>query len=92
MYGEDNPQPNEWPSGLLLAFALHLSQFLLGPITNWYSLWFLGVGQLLYILPAIFIYKRNNRGGMVKGLSIGASITFLLNTSCLAAFRDFKLR
>ena len=84
MFGEDDPPPDEWPFGLMITVALHGLQFLLGPLTNWYSLMFLGVSQLLYILPAIAFYKHNKRDDYVKGLIIGASITFLLNASCLA--------
>ena len=84
MFGENASPPDEWLFGLLLALALHGFQFILVPLTNWYSLIFLGVSQLLYILPAIALCKRNKRDDYVKGLIIGASITFLLNASCLA--------
>ena len=77
MFGEDNPPKDKWPTGLLLALALHAFQFLLVPLTNWYSLMYLGVSQLLYILPAIVLCKRSQRDDLVKGLIVGASITFL---------------
>lgn len=88
MFGEDAPPPDEWLFGLLLALALHGFQFILVPLTNWYSLMFLGVSQLLYILPAIALCKRNKRDDYVKGLIVGASITFLLNASCLAYLKS----
>lgn len=82
MFGEDDPPPDEWPFGLMITIALHGLQFVLGPLTNWYSLMFLGISQLLYILPAIVLCKRNKRDDYVKGLIVGASITFLLNATC----------
>ena len=42
----------------------------------------IGLSQLLYIVPAIIYFKRKGRPGVVKGLMIGASVTFLLNASC----------
>lgn len=90
MFGEDESiPPDEWQGGLIIAFALHVFQLLLTPLTNVYSLWFIGLSQLLYILPAIALCKRNKRDDYIKGLIIGASITFLLNASCLTLFRGF---
>jgi len=86
MFGADEPPPDEWPRGLLLAFGLHVFQFFLVPLTNGHSLLFVGVSQLLYVLPAIASFWRDRENGLVKGLIIGASITFLLNASCLAVF------
>jgi hypothetical protein len=41
-----------------------------------------GGGQLVYIIPAITFYWRGGWRGVVKGLIIGAAITFLLNATC----------
>ncbi|MBI1762308.1 MAG: hypothetical protein HYR56_12820 [Acidobacteria bacterium] len=84
MFGEDEPPPDEWQFGLMITFALHGLQFVLGPVTGGYSFFFIGISQLLYILPAIVLCKSNNRDDYVKGLIIGASITFLLNATCTA--------
>ena len=68
--------------GLGLTFLLHLIQIPLALATVALSLIFIGASQLAYIIPAIIIVKRKGRPGMVKGLIIGASITFLLNAAC----------
>lgn len=88
MFGEDDPPPDQWPFGLLLAFGLHFLQLPLAFLLSTYlTLLFIGLGQLLYILPAIALCKFMQRDDLVKGLIIGASITFLLNTMCLASFK-----
>jgi hypothetical protein len=50
--------------------------------TSFISLIFIGIIQLVYIIPAIIFYYRDGRRGVVKGLIIGAAITFLLNATC----------
>ena len=79
--------------GLGLTLLLHLIQIPLAIVTVAISLIVLGVSQLLYIIPAIIIYRKKGRPGVVKGLIIGAAITFLLNAACTGLmFRnlDFK--
>ncbi|GBG10693.1 hypothetical protein PAT3040_05445 [Paenibacillus agaridevorans] len=61
--------------GIGLLAVLHLLLFLF-PV----SFFFIGVVQLLYLLPAIIICRK--RGGIVQGLLIGAGVTFLLNAAC----------
>jgi hypothetical protein len=41
---------------------------------------FIGVVQLVYIIPAIIFCRKNT--GMVQGLLIAAGITFLVNAAC----------
>jgi hypothetical protein len=41
---------------------------------------------MLYIGPAIAIYKTKGRPGVVKGLIIAAAITFLLNGACVVTY------
>lgn len=65
----------------MMTIALHGLQFVLGPLTGGYSFFFIGISQLLYILPAIVLCNRDD---YVKGLIIGASLTFLLNATCTA--------
>ncbi|HZS04649.1 MAG TPA: hypothetical protein VFD58_07425 [Blastocatellia bacterium] len=72
--------------GLGLTALLHLIQIPLVPITMFISLIFLGLSQLIYIIPAIIICRSKGRPGMVKGLIIGAAITFLLNAACTGFF------
>lgn len=61
--------------GIGLTALLHL-------IPLFFPILYFGIGivQLLYILPAIIICRKNT--GMVQGLLIGAGITFLLNAAC----------
>jgi len=85
------PRPEEQRSrqediwrGVGLALLLHLIQLPLAAVTVFFSLIFMGISQLLYIVPAIFIYRRKGRPGVVIGLIIAAAITFLLNGACSA--------
>src|SRR5262245_17788329 len=77
-------RPGDIWAGLGLALLLHLIQIPLAAITSLISLVFLGVSQLLYIIPAIVIFHRKGRRGIVKGLAIVAALTFLLNATCAA--------
>ena len=45
---------------------------------------YIGVSQLVYMIPVIFIARRKGETETFKGLIIGASITFLLNAACNA--------
>ncbi len=68
--------------GVGLAFLLHLIQLPLGLLTSAISLVFVGISQLIYIIPAIIFYGRGGRRGVVIGLAIAAAITLLLNATC----------
>ena len=68
--------------GVGAALLLHSIQIPLMLVTSFFSLIFIGISQLLYIVPAIVIYQRKGRPGVVKGLIIAAAITFLLNATC----------
>jgi hypothetical protein len=72
--------------GVGAALLLHLIQIPLMLVTSFFSLIFIGISQLLYIAPAIAIYRSKGRPGVVKGLIIAAAITFLLNATCTAIF------
>lgn len=84
--------------GILLLFAIHVLallaiyalSFVLQDIYGGYTalgVWFLGFGgfsiwQLLYVIPiSIWLYRKRKRL-MMKGVIIGAVITFLLNGGC----------
>jgi hypothetical protein len=86
-------QRSEIWRGVGLAFLLHLIQIPLTFVTSFFSLIFIGISQLLYIVPAIVIYHRKGRPGVVKGLIIAAAITFLLNGTCtLIVFAAFSFQ
>ena len=70
--------------GLGLTFLLHLLQVPMAMIRAAFfiPLWIIGLSQLLYIVPAILIARGRGRPGIVRGLIIGASLTFLLNAAC----------
>lgn len=52
-----------------------------------YLLPFVGVIQLVYMIPLILRAHRDQLPGQMKGLIIAASITFLLNAACDATLR-----
>ena len=72
--------------GLGLCLLLHLLQVPMMRLSRSMALWWIGVSQLVYIVPAILIAKRRGRPGIVKGLIVGASLTFLLNAACFGFF------
>lgn len=43
---------------------------------------FIGLSQLVYMIPAILIFRRRGDTGTAKGLIIGAALTFILNSTC----------
>lgn len=43
---------------------------------------YIGLSQLIYMIPAILLLRRRGDAETVKGLIIGASLTFLLNATC----------
>ena len=81
-------------AGLGLAFLFHVSavvvMFIIATVTPdeqgmellAFSLMYLGLFQLLYMIPAILISRGRGSTETAKGLIIGASITFLLNAAC----------
>lgn len=87
--------------GLVLTLVLHiLIQVLIliilyGNVTGDRSLElvllpleYVGLSQLVYIVPAILIFRRSGNKDTVRGLIIGASVTFLLNVACNVASRQ----
>ncbi len=80
------PPIPDWALGIGLLLLLHLIQIPLAAMSMGISLIAIGLTQLAYVIPAIIICKKKNRPGMVKGLIIGAAITFLLNGTCTALF------
>lgn len=43
---------------------------------------YIGLSQLVYMIPVILIARHKGETETAKGLIIGASITFLLNAAC----------
>ena len=70
--------------GVGFTFLLNLSPILIFPLMA--VLWpYIGVTQLLYILPLTGWFKKQGESEFVKGMWIGAGIVFLLNSTCWAA-------
>jgi len=65
--------------GIGLLAGLHLLTFVI-PM----SFLFIGVVQVLYLIPALIFCNKNT--GMQQGLLIGAGVTFLLNAACFGYF------
>jgi hypothetical protein len=75
--------------GFGLSLLLHLLQIPIGIVLAlfqselfMFSLLFVGVSQLIYMIPAIVIAAGKGHSHIVKGLIIGAAIVFLLNAAC----------
>jgi len=47
-----------------------------------YPSMFIGLSQVVYMIPAILIFRRRGDTGTAKGLMIGAALTFILNSTC----------
>lgn len=85
--------------GVALTAGLHVGVgLLLGIVTAGASLvvrdfevvglfWvlFIGVAQLLYMVPAWIVARRKGHLGIALGLLIGAALTFLANSACFGA-------
>jgi hypothetical protein len=54
----------------------------LGLLLIWSFFGCLGIAQLIYVIPAIFILRRQRNFTQVKGVIIGAVVTALLNGGC----------
>jgi hypothetical protein len=69
--------------GVVCAIALGLA----------FGCWaFIGVAQLVYVIPAIVWARRRGRTGVVKGLVIAAALTFALNSACWGGFLWLTVR
>lgn len=91
MNAEQSPlrdaRPDEgFARGMLLLLLLHLLQIPMTWLSGGISVFFIGVTQLLYFLPAVVVLIVKKRSETAKGLSTAAGITFLLNGTCTAIF------
>jgi uncharacterized membrane protein YcgQ (UPF0703/DUF1980 family) len=87
-------------AGISLLFGIHFSVFfLLGTLAYFvstlsrtyiigqfivYGFFYIGLFQLLYVIPTIIWLKRKQYRGIVKGTIVGAVITVMLNIVGLA--------
>lgn len=53
------------------------------------AFFFIGVAQLIYLLPAVIIAFNRGRVGMGQGILIAGAITFLLNAACFGMLSGF---
>ena len=59
--------------------AAHLLVFLFNSVG--FVLEFIGITQLVYIVPAVLMARRRGRAGIATGLIWGAALIFLLNAA-----------
>jgi uncharacterized membrane protein len=88
--------------GFALGLGLHALQVLLLTVSTlacslvsavgivcgfaFFLLPFIGLTQLIYIIPAIRWARARARTGMAKGIIIAAALTAILNTACWGGF------
>jgi uncharacterized membrane protein YkvI len=83
--------------GIFLVPALHLGFLLLIVLLRsiagsssflemmFFGLFFwIGIAQFLYLIPVMLIFQQRERFEVVKGITIGAVITMLINGACFA--------
>ncbi len=66
-------------SGILRLLLLHLFQIPLTVVGG--PIW-IGISQLVYVVPQHFAYAKRGQRACIRGLWLGAGITFLLNAGC----------
>jgi hypothetical protein len=66
-------------TGLLRLLLLHFIQIPLTVVGG--PIW-IGISQLVYVIPQHFAFKKQGRYACIRGLWIGAGVTFLLNAGC----------
>jgi len=74
--------------GIGYTLLLHIFQIPLGIIFSiftpggFFIVFFIGLSQLIYMIPFTIYFKRQGENETAQGLIIGACITFLLNAAC----------
>lgn len=71
---------------MLLLLLLHLLQVPMFWLSGGRAVFFIGVTQLVYFLPALIVLILKKQSETLKGLCTAAGITFLLNATCSAIF------
>jgi hypothetical protein len=56
-----------------------------------FSLMFIGLSQLIYIIPIILILIRNKQYDIMKGVITGAILIALLNGGCFILFSNVRI-
>lgn len=72
-------------ASVIFKFNTTLATYIILPI------FYLGVLQLFYVVPAVIWLKRKNQFSRIKGVMIGAVITLLLNIAFIISLL-FSLR
>jgi hypothetical protein len=85
-------EKEEFHKGLGYTVVLHIIfasilyvLFLISDYDNVLALipiFFIGISQLVYMIPAILIAQGKGRPQFARGFVVGAAVTFLLNAAC----------
>jgi hypothetical protein len=76
---EPGKLPLEIFLGFLLILAFHSLQFFLLTFKTGRLLFlFFGLSQFLYVRPALYMFRRKQKRGLMIGVIFAASITFLI--------------
>ena len=79
----ESVKPDSVANGIGMLLLLHLLQFPMALFSAWIAI---GISQLVYVVPYAIKLSKERRKQSLKGLLIGAGITFLLNTACFGVF------
>jgi hypothetical protein len=79
---ESAPEQGNFGLGIFIGFALNVVVAVLGFVYPFLLFMFIGVAQLVYIMPLYFYLRKTARKDTARGLLIAAAITALLNATC----------
>lgn len=81
---EENRETGDGWSGCAIVFGCNFLALTLSIGSGYFIqfILFIGVIQLIYIIPLIIVAKRKGKTGLVKGMAIGAGVVFLLQSLC----------
>lgn len=77
--GTAGPPKDTVGTGVVRLLLLHLFQI---PLTVVGGPVWIGISQLFYVIPQHLAFKKQGRAACIRGLWIGAGVTFLLNAGC----------
>ena len=92
---QNYPMPTKSEGSALAGFGIAIgAHFIFQPLISilgaipkmeflYFSVFYIGLSQLVYMIPAIIIAFSKGKPQLGKGLLIGAGITFLLNAACM---------